>query len=102
MIYNGVRRPEIRGANLSFPATQIDPASTYWRLGEIRWGGGPLDFTVRAADLPLGASNQRADVGELAAVRVDSPAELVPLARACGRYVDWYTLGRKRPPVFRD
>jgi hypothetical protein len=102
MIYSGVRRPELEGPRgLRFPADQTDPASTYWRLGEIRWTGGPLDLTATAADLPFGAMNQRADVGELAAVRVDKPAELVPLARACGQYVDWYTLGPERPPVPR-
>ena len=101
MIYNGVRRPELTGAPLRFPADQVDVADTYWPLGEISWDGGVLELTVRAADLPLGAINQRADVGELAAVRVDTPARLVPLARACGRYVDWYTLGPERPPLPR-
>jgi hypothetical protein len=34
-------------------------------------------------------------LGTLAATRVDEPGRLVPLARACGKYVDWYRLRRE-------
>jgi hypothetical protein len=33
-----------------------------------------------------------AQLGTLAATRVDEHGRVVPLAEACGRYVDWYRL----------
>jgi hypothetical protein len=33
-----------------------------------------------------------AQLGALVATRVDEQGRLVPLADACGRYVDWYRL----------
>jgi hypothetical protein len=36
------------------------------------------------------AALQPAAIGGLVAVRVPRKVSVVPLARACGRYVDWY------------
>jgi hypothetical protein len=34
-------------------------------------------------------------------VRTDRPGRLIPLSKACGQYVDWYSLGAARPPLPR-
>ena len=56
-------------------------------------GGGPLRIEVRPR------ARRRLDIvrtvllGEPVAVRVDRPGRVLPLRRACGRYVDWYRTG---------
>ena len=102
LIFTGLRSPEIEPPSPpARPAPQLDLAGAFWRAGEIDWPGGPLDVRVRAPAMRLGARTQVTDVGELAAVRRDRGPELVPLREACGRYVDWYTLGPARPPLPR-
>jgi hypothetical protein len=68
-------------------------------VATVRHPGGRLQLQTSAADLPFGATAQQTGIRELSLVRVDAPRQLVPLRRSCGRYVDWYTLGRARPPV---
>jgi hypothetical protein len=102
LIYNAPRAPRLTTVGLQTSLTaQLDPAGPFWHAAEIDWPGGTLLLRVDAAKMRLGASNQVTDVGELAAVRLDDPRRLVPLRAACGRYVDWYVLGRDRPPVPR-
>lgn len=101
LVYTAPRRPRVEARGLrADPVPQLDPPGTFWRVGELDWPGGRLDVRIEAARMHLGG-RQVTDVGELAAVRLDAPRRLVPLRRACGRYVDWYTLGRHRPPVPR-
>ena len=100
MDYGALRDGELRarGASLPFVAT-LDRIGNRWRLGELRHPGGRLELETRAAGLPFGARNQQTSIHELSLVRTDVPRELVPLRRACGRYVDWYTLGSRRPAL---
>ena len=55
-------------------------------------GGPPVRVEVTADDRPL--INRRLQLGMLAATRLDDRGQVVPPARACGRYVDWL---RPRP-----
>ena len=100
LVFTGPRSPYVEPPRPpARPAPQLDLAGPFWRAGELDWPGGPLDVRLRAAPMRLGAHTQVTDVGELAAVRLDSRPALVPLRAACGRYVDWYTLGPARPPL---
>ncbi|MGE5282411.1 MAG: hypothetical protein ACM3N0_08855, partial [Chloroflexota bacterium] len=65
----------------------------FWPAGSIRSTGGPVRFTISAAEPSflqrLSGYAGKADLGELVAV----PARrhrIVPLARACGHWLDWY------------
>jgi hypothetical protein len=71
-----------------------------WRVAEIaqrRAGRRPLVLDVEEDE--LGSENHPALPTAALFVRTDAPRRLVPLREACGRYVDWYTLGPKRPRV---
>jgi hypothetical protein len=104
LIYTAPRAPRIEGPRglgvVLEPPPTLDVPSSFWHAGTIDWPGGVLRLRIHAASLPLGAK-EVTDVGELAAVRTDGERRLVPLSEACGRYVDWYTLGAERPPVPR-
>ena len=73
------------------PAYLSDRAS-FVAVGRVD-GGRPLRIEVRPR------ARRRLDVvrtvllGEPVAVRVDRPGRVLPLRRACGRYVDWYRTG---------
>ena len=99
LVFTAPRSPEIELPPMPRPAAQLQLAGPFWRVGEIDWPGGRLTMRVRAAEMKLGASTQVTDVGELAGVRIDRKPALVPLRQACGRYVDWYTVGPARPPL---
>ncbi len=65
----------------------------FWPAGTIRSGGGTVRFTVRA-DKPstlqrLSGYAGEAELGQLVAVAV-RPRRVVPLARACDGWIDWY------------
>lgn len=76
----------------------LDLPGPYWPAGRVRGGSGEAEIELDLiAPSALAPSSQGADLGRLAAVPAGARARLVPLARACGRYVDWYTLGRARP-----
>jgi hypothetical protein len=65
----------------------------FWRVGEIRSEGGPLEVTVRVDQLSalqrlLGVS-RRTTLGRLAATS-PAPHERVAIEEACGRFVDRY------------
>jgi hypothetical protein len=65
----------------------------YWRLGELTSTGGSVLVTLRLQQMRFDAATQGAAVGGLVAVPVPRKLRVVPLARACGRYVDWYQAG---------
>jgi len=98
--YLALRDGELSGAGVSaaFEAT-LDRIGNRWRIATVRHPGGLLRLQTKAGDLPFGAHSQQTGIRELSLVRVDAPRRLVPLREACGRYVDWYTLGRRRPAV---
>ena len=100
MAYITLRDGELgaRGTRATFAPT-LDRFGNRWRVAQIRHPGGRLRLATRAASLPFGATAQTMHIDELSVVRVDAPRELVPLREACGRYVDWYTLGARRPTL---
>ena len=53
--------------------------------------GGPLTVTVELPARKRLAVERTAQLGTLVATRAGERGRTVPLARACGRYVDWYT-----------
>jgi hypothetical protein len=65
----------------------------FWPAGEIETSGGPVPFTLSAADATgiqsLTGYDGKAAIGELVAVR-DAPHRIVPLSQACGGWLDWY------------
>jgi hypothetical protein len=66
--------------------------STFASAGRVAWRGGPLTVTVTVPARRRVETVRAARLGTLAATRVDEHGRLVPLAQACGRYVDWYRL----------
>jgi hypothetical protein len=64
----------------------------FWPAGEVD-GGGELRFTVTTAEPStlqrLSGYDGKAYLGELVAVPAQ-PHRTVPLARACGQWIDWY------------
>jgi hypothetical protein len=63
----------------------------YWRVGDITSTGAPIGVTLRLQKMRFDAAEQPEAIGGLVAVRLPRIVEQVPLHRACGRYVDWYT-----------
>jgi hypothetical protein len=65
----------------------------YWPAGRFHSDGGPVVFTLKAADASglqsLTGYDGKAYVGELVAVPA-RPHRLVPLAKACNGWIDWY------------
>ena len=65
----------------------------FWPAGKIESKGGPIRFTVTAADASaiqsLTGYDGKAAIGEIAAVK-DAPHQIVPLREACGHWLDWY------------
>jgi hypothetical protein len=65
----------------------------YWPAGEVVSRGGPVRFTITAADATglqsLLGYDGKAYLGELVAVRAE-PHRIVPLRDACGSWLDWY------------
>ncbi|HEU4736304.1 MAG TPA: hypothetical protein VFS48_04665 [Solirubrobacterales bacterium] len=65
----------------------------FWPAGTVASDGGPLRFTVTAAEpstlQELSGYSGSAQLGELVAVRA-GPHGIVPLAASCGRWIDWF------------
>jgi hypothetical protein len=81
------------GLRTTMPAYVADE-STFASAGTVAWRGGPLRVTITVPARRRVEVLRTARLGTVAATRVDEPGRLVPLARACGRYVDWYRLDR--------
>jgi len=87
------------GVGGSLPAN-LERPGPLWRIGELdQRRPGVRHITLSVDDDPIGSTNHPALITGIAAARVDGARELVPLHTACGRYVDWYTLGSARPRV---
>lgn len=63
----------------------------FWKVGDVTSTGMPMTVTLRLQKMRLGLALQSVAVGGLAAVPVPQKVDVVPLHRACGRYVDWYS-----------
>ena len=98
--YEAPRAGTLRAPGVKAPLlATLDRPGSRWRVATVRHPGGTLRLQTQAASLPFDARAQETKVYEMSAVAVDAPRRLVPLRQACGRYVDWYTLGARRPPV---
>jgi hypothetical protein len=62
----------------------------YWRVGDLTSTGRPIGVTLRLQEMRFDAAEQPEAIGGLVAVRLPREIAIVPLRRACGRYVDWY------------
>jgi hypothetical protein len=88
-------RIEAGGANSTVPANTGHPGP-FFAAGIVRQPGtGPLRVRIAEDLSPFSTRYDRAFIGALAATRAGR-ARRVPLASACGRYVDWYRLQRPR------
>jgi hypothetical protein len=91
---SGLRQPLPAALDGQRPST-ISLASNgqFWPAGTVRSDGGRMRFTATAAEPStlqrLSGYSGMAELGELVAVRVGRH-RTVPLARACGHWVDWY------------
>jgi hypothetical protein len=65
----------------------------FWPAGKVHSDGGKTEFTIAAADASwiqsLTGYDGKAYVGEIVATKAE-PHKTVPLARACGGWIDWY------------
>jgi hypothetical protein len=65
----------------------------FWPAGKFRSKGGKVEFTIDAAPADwiqsLTGYEGKASIGELVATRAE-PRRTVPLAKACGHWIDWY------------
>jgi hypothetical protein len=65
----------------------------FWPAGVVESDGGPVEFGIDSAEptwlQSLTGYEGRAHLGELVAVR-DAPHRIVPLADACGGWLDWF------------
>ena len=72
----------------SVPAN-LDRVGSFWSAGEVT-GGGTARITISMPGEALpGLRRRTALLGRLAATRVDTEPQRLPLRRACGRYADW-------------
>ncbi|HEY5287866.1 MAG TPA: hypothetical protein VIJ50_12240 [Solirubrobacteraceae bacterium] len=62
----------------------------FWRVGDVTSTGAPMTATLKLQPMRLDLAEQSAAVGGLAAVSLPRRIDIVPIVRACGRYVDWY------------
>ena len=101
--YTSSHPVEVRGGGLSgeLPAV-LDRSGSFRVAGRVNHpSAGPLDLTLRVEDpSPLPTVSRGAIVDRVAATRAGARPRAVPLRRACGLYVDWYTLGPGRPAGF--
>jgi hypothetical protein len=80
------------GLRARLPAV-TEPWAQYWPVGSVASAGGPVAVTVRAEGARFGAIKRATEVNQVVASPVGWPVRLVPLRRACGRYVDWLRFG---------
>ncbi len=75
--------------DVTLPAYLADETS-FASVGRLVTGGGRIAVTVDVPPRRTAATERTVRLGTVVATRVDERGRLVPLARACGRYVDWY------------
>ena len=84
---------ELKAGNTSLrvPASMEGP-SMYWRVGTFDSPGGQRRLELHADSASPLASFRTTLLGTLALTPADERDRVVPLKRACGRYVDWLRL----------
>jgi len=74
---------------VSIPSN-LDTLGPFTRVADVTSEGGPVTVTLHIDPVRWRAAVQGVGVGALAAVALPRRIVTVPLAKACGRYVDWY------------
>jgi hypothetical protein len=71
----------------------LDRPGPVFNVGSLSSDGTPMALSVHAArPSVLSGANLVAFISTVYATRAPATRTLVPLSRACGRYVDWYRL----------
>lgn len=71
-------------------AANLDRPGPRWPIGRLTVRGDrPTTVDIRVDDPPLTPVNAVVSVPSIVATRL-APDRVLPIARACGRYVDWY------------
>ncbi|HEX4668850.1 MAG TPA: hypothetical protein VH275_02590 [Solirubrobacterales bacterium] len=77
------------GLQATLPAS-LDRPGSRWPIGRLTVRGNQLTaVTFTVADPLLAPALLFAELGTTVATR-DAPVRIVPVQRACGRYIDWY------------
>jgi hypothetical protein len=90
----GFRQPLVAALDGQRPNTiSLANNGQFWPAGALESDGGPIEFTISAAE-PTGIQSftnydGKAAIGELVAVR-DGPRQVVDFSEACGSWLDWY------------
>ena len=94
--YNSPVDMTVNAAGKTFKMpSNLDRPGPHWRVGDVSDRVRGITFNPNGRG-PFSAPNRVLELMTMTAVRSDTGRELVPLRRACGRYVDWYTLGAWR------
>lgn len=68
----------------------LEGPGVFWRAATVETPGGQERITIQAHDAPPLASFRAVLLGSVAITRDEPRGRVLPLRRACGRYVDWY------------
>jgi len=74
----------------------LEPLGQRWPLGRLKSSGEPSAMTLSVTKNLLTPPGTAAVLGPITATPVGSRDKVVPIAKACGRFVDWYQPA-KRP-----
>ncbi len=78
----------------------LDRPGPWYRIGEVtQRRAGERILRLKVDDAPLPATTHVTELIAVAAVDLEAPPILVPLREACGRFIDRYTLGPRRPTI---
>jgi hypothetical protein len=77
------------GQRFSLPA-YLGAYGSFWRVGDVSGSGRPVTVTVKLDRAPIEVVGRSAILGLVAAASPEAHDQIVPVRRACGRYVDWY------------
>jgi len=83
------------GLQTTLPAN-LERLGPRWRVGVLTVKGKrPASLSFHVNGTLLSPSTAAADITQVVATRAGSGGMVVPIARACGRYVDWYRSARQ-------
>jgi hypothetical protein len=88
---------EVSGAGIqtTLPAN-LERLGPRWRVGVLTVAGKkPASLSFHVDGTLLSPGTAAADLTQLVATRAGSREQVVPMRRACGRYVDWYRSARQ-------
>ncbi len=89
--YISPRKVEVEDGSFhaTLPAV-LDPLGQRWPLGRFESDGQPSTMTFSVSKNALTPASSAAVLGPITATPAGSRDHVVPVAEACGRYVDWY------------